>query len=55
MQDFKLYRTLTILADMVAGFVSISAFSSLVCIDAGILSSAVEIKIGTKTVIIKKY
>ena len=43
------------LVSTVTGCVSISAFTSLVAIPAGIMSSAVGIKIGATTAEIKKY
>ena len=46
---------LLILASKIAGSVSISAFTSLVCVPVGITSSAVEIKICAITAVIKKY
>ena len=46
---------LLILASIITGCVSISAFASLVCIPVGITSSAVGIKIFTITAEIKKY
>ena len=44
-----------ILASIITGCISISAFASLVCIPVGITSSAVGIKIFTITAEIKKY
>ena len=43
------------LASTVTGYVSISAFASLVAFHVGIMSSAVEIKICENTAEIKKY
>ena len=44
-----------ILVSIVTGYVSISAFASLVCVHVGITSSAVGIKIYAITAGIKKY
>ena len=46
---------LFILVPTVTGYVSISAFASLVCVSVGITSSEVGIKICTITAGIKKY
>ena len=46
---------LLILASTVTGCISISAFSSLVCVSFGILSSALGIKVYAITAGIKKY
>ena len=46
---------LLILVSTVIGCISISAFASLVCVPAGITSSAIEIKIFVITAGIKKY
>ena len=46
---------LPILVSAVTGYVSISAFASLICAPLGITSSAVEIKILAITAGIKKY
>ena len=46
---------LLILVSIITGYVSISAFASLVCVPVGITSSAVEIKIFAITAAIKKY
>ena len=46
---------LLILVSTVTGYVSISGFASLVCVTAGIMSSAVGIKICAITAAIKKY
>ena len=46
---------LLILASTATGCVSISAFSSLVCVPVAIISSAVEIKICAVTAGIKTY
>ena len=48
-------KHLLVLVLTVTGCVSISAFTSLVCIPVGITSSAVGIKICAVTVGIKKY
>ena len=48
-------ENLLILASTVTGYVSISAFASLVCVLVGITSSAVGIKICAITGGIKKY
>ena len=44
-----------ILVSIVTGFVSISAFASIVCVPLGITSTAAVINIGRVTAGIKKY
>ena len=49
------FEHLLILVSTVTSCVSISALASLVCVPAGIMSSAVGIKICAITAVIKKY
>ena len=48
-------KHLLIIVSIVIGFVSISAFASLVCVPVGLTNSAVGIKICAITTAIKKY
>ena len=50
-----MFEHLLILASIITGCVSITAFASLVCVPAGTTSSAVGMKICAITVRIKKY
>ena len=44
-----------VLASLITGCVSISAFASLACVPVGVTSSAIRIKMCAITVEIKKY
>ena len=48
-------ENLLVLASLITGCVSISAFASLACVPVGVTSSAIRIKMCAITVEIKKY
>ena len=55
MYNSKLYWTLSYLASVVTGSITISAFASLIGIPIGITSSEIGIRISVITVGVKKY
>ena len=55
MQDFNYFEHFLIFISVVSGCVSISTFTSLVCVPVGIASSAAELKICVIMAGNKKY